>query len=192
MKYVHKLTLALQPGGAVLELGCGPGYPVTRALAEKYSVVAVDLSRSQLMLARSHAPAATLVQGDMTRLSFSPASFDAVVAFYSLTHVPRDRHALVLMRVEEWLRPGGLLVVTMGAGDLPGAVENDWLGVPMFFSHFDAVTNLDIVKGTGLHVEEEGVLKEVEQDGSEVAFLWIVARKRRGSPCPSKSCQLDL
>lgn len=177
LKYIHELTSELQPGSPILELGCGPGYPVTQALAERYSVVAVDLSRSQLALARTQAPAAILLQADMTRLQFAPASFDAVVAFYSLTHVPRDRHAQVLRRAEVWLRPGGLLVGTMGTGDIPGAVEDDWLGVPMFFSHFDAATNLDMVKRSGLRLEEASVLKEVEPDGTEVAFLWIIARK---------------
>ena len=64
----HLLTL-LGPGSSVLELGCGPGHPVTQTLEEKHRVVAVELSGTQLKLARRHAAAATLVQADMTRLA---------------------------------------------------------------------------------------------------------------------------
>ena len=33
--------------------------------------------------------------------------FDAICAFYSITHVPREQHALLLRRIASWLRPGG-------------------------------------------------------------------------------------
>ena len=69
-RYLSKLLSALQRDSSVLELGCGPGYPVTQALAQKYSVVAVDVSRTQLDLARRHAPAAALLQADMTDTAF--------------------------------------------------------------------------------------------------------------------------
>jgi cyclopropane fatty-acyl-phospholipid synthase-like methyltransferase len=175
-RFLARLLTLLKPGSSVLELGCGPGYPVTQTLGEKHRVVAVELSGTQLKLARRHAAAATLLQADMTRLHFRPVSFDAVVAFYSLTHVPRHLHAVLLGRVREWLVPGGLFLATMGAGDAPGSVEEDWLGVPMFFSHFDESTNLDLVRNVGLRVEDNVVVPETEHDGREVTFLWVLAR----------------
>jgi SAM-dependent methyltransferase len=137
----------------------------------------VDLSGAQLALARRNAPAAALLQADMTRLHLLPASLDAVGAFYSLTHVPREQLGIVLGRVAEWLRPGGIFVATMGAGDSPAYVNEDWMGVPMFFSHFDSHTNLRLVIDAGFRIEEEAVVPEVEHDGREAAFLWVVARK---------------
>ena len=74
----------------------------------------------------------------MTAVVFPPASFDAVVAFYSLTHVPRDDVPPPLGRIREWLRPSGVLIATMGVEDDPGGIEHDWLGVDMYFSHFSA------------------------------------------------------
>lgn len=177
MRYVTKLLARLHPGNRVLDLGCGPGYPATQALATSCRVVAVDLSAAQLALARRHAPTATLLQADMSQLDLAPESFDAVAALYSLTHVPRARHALVLGRVARWLRPGGYLLVTMGAGDAADSLEEGWLGAPMFFSHFDASTNVDLVKGAGFIVEEAAVVREMEHDGREVQFLWVIGRK---------------
>ena len=46
----------------------------------------------QLAIARENAPRARFVRADMTEVDFAPESFDAVVAFYSIIHVPRDEH----------------------------------------------------------------------------------------------------
>jgi len=176
MRYLERLLGLLPPGAEVLELGCGAGVPVTQALAERCRVIGVDISAAQLELAERYVPDATFIQADMAALEFAPGSFDAVVAFYALTHIPRDEHAALLGRIATWLRPGGLLFATMGAGDSPDCVEPDWLGAPMFFSHFDADANRDLVRGAGLEIVDAEVVAEAE-DGEMVSFLWMVARR---------------
>jgi SAM-dependent methyltransferase len=169
--------LDLLPGGAeVLELGCGAGVPVTQALAERGRVTGVDISAEQIALAERLVPDATFIQADMTELDFPAESFDAVVGFYTLIHVPREQHAGLLRRIAGWLRPGGLLFATMGASDSPDGVEPDWLGAPMFFSHYDAEKNQDLVRRAGLEIVSAEVIEE-DEDGEVVAFLWVAARK---------------
>jgi len=87
--------------------------PMTAALALERTVTGVDISGTQLEMARRNAPSATFIHADMTSLAFEPGSFDAVVAFYSLTHVPRDEHLPLLERIRTWLRPGGLFLASM-------------------------------------------------------------------------------
>ncbi len=171
--YLERLLRLLPAGSRVLELGCGAGVPVTAALAAKAWVVGVDISLEQLRLAQTNVSGAALVRGDMAELSFPARSFDAVVAFYALTHVPRTDHADLLARVAQWLRPGGLFLATMGAADNPDSVEDDWLGAPMFFSHFDAEKNRSIVREAGFTLLEAAVVPEREDD----RFLWVVAHK---------------
>ena len=62
------------------------------------------------------------------------ASFDAVAAFYSLTHLPPGDLPPLLCAISGWLRPEGLLVASMGDRFDSGSVEQDWLGVPMYFA----------------------------------------------------------
>lgn len=178
---LDRLLGLLEQGSDVLELGCGAGEPVTRELSAAHNVTAVDVSAVQLDLAARHAPGARLIQADLSRLDLPAASFDAVVAFYSLTHVPRDRHTAVLEQVARWLRPGGLFFATMGANDDPGAVEEDWLGAPMYFSHFDAATNRGLVEAAGLDIDAAEVIDQVE-DGVRVPFLWVLARRPVAAP----------
>jgi SAM-dependent methyltransferase len=156
----------------VLELGCGPGDPATRLLSERHTVVAVDLSAGQLALARGHAPRAALAQADVTRLSVRPASVDAVASFFVLGHVPSALHVPLLASFGTWLRPGGVLVTNapLSPGD---GVEEDWLGVPMFFGGIGTDATVAALEQGGLVVEEA----EPREDAPGEAFLWIVARK---------------
>src|SRR4051794_1846891 len=71
------LTRGLAGDAAVLDLGCGAGVPVTRWLAERFTVTGVDLSARQLALAHENVPGATFLKADMGQVDFPPASFDA-------------------------------------------------------------------------------------------------------------------
>ena len=175
---LHYLARALEliaPGAAGLDLGCGAGVPMTAALADERNVTGVDISATQIELARRNVPRATFLHADMTTLDFPPASFDAVVAFYSVTHVPRDDHAALLGRIRGWLRPGGLFLASMGVEDDPGGVEQDWLGVDMYFSHFGARKNRRLIEAAGMTIESAEVAIEPE-DRHDARFLWVIAR----------------
>jgi len=173
-RYLDLACERIPSGARVLELGCGAGIPMTAALADGRDVTGVDISPRQIELARANVPGATFLQEDMTALVLDPASFDAVVAFYSLTHVPRDDLAGLLGRVREWLRPGGFFLGTMGVEDDPGGVEDDWLGAPMYFSHFSARKNRRLVEAAGFVIDSADVLVEPE-DRHDARFLWVVA-----------------
>jgi SAM-dependent methyltransferase len=175
LRYLSKALELIPPGSNVLELGCGAGIPMTAALADGRHVTGVDISAAQIELARRNVPAATFLQADMTTLDFPAASFDAVVAFYSLTHVPRDEQGPLLERIVRWLRPGGVFVASMGAEEDPGGVEHDWLGVDMYFSHFGAKKNRRLVERAGFEIESAEIDAEPE-DRHDARFLWVIAR----------------
>ncbi len=168
--------LALLPNGArVLDLGCGAGIPVARQLvARGFAVVGVDGSAYQIKLAGRNVPRAEFIHADMTKLGFASASFDGIAAFYSMTHVPREEHAALLQRVANWLKPAGIFLASLGAGDLPGW-RGEWLGAEMFFSHYDAETNRRLVRDAGFAIERAELIDQDQDDGR---FLWVVARRQ--------------
>jgi SAM-dependent methyltransferase len=174
-RYLAALTDGLPDGARVLELGCGAGIPVARLLAERFEVTGVDISARQIELARQHVPNATFVHGDMAALTFPEASFDDVGAFYALVHLPREQHAALFESIASWLKPGGTFVATLTGHSHPGLVE-EWLGVPMYFSGHPSDVSQQLVEAAGLEIisaQEE----TIDEDGTPVAFFWIVARK---------------
>ncbi len=166
----------LIPAGAdVLELGCGAGLPMTARLAIGRRLTGIDISAEQIRRARRNVPGSEFIQADLTTIGRPAASLDAVVAFYSLTHVPRDEHAALFARIRRWLRPGGVFIASLGVEDDSATIEADWLGVEMYFSQFSARVGRRLVEAAGLVVERADVVAEPE-DRHDARFLWIVAR----------------
>jgi SAM-dependent methyltransferase len=175
-RYTDLVISSLPEGADVLELGCASGGSTTQALAACFKLTGVDLSARNIELARANVPSATFLHADMTELEIEPASLDAVVAFFSIIHVPREEQPGLLAQIARWLRPGGLFVATMGARATENGYEEDWLGAPMYWSHFDSETNRRLVEEAGL-VVASAAQETADEDGAPVTFLWVVARK---------------
>ena len=184
LPYLAMLAAELPERARVLDLGCGSGVPVVRLLAERFDVTGVDISSRQIELARRNVPSATFVQGDMAAQRFPEASFDAVVAFFSVLHLPRDEHAPLFAAIASWLRPGGLLVASTGARSNPGTIADDWKGAPMYWSFYPSAVTRAAIRATGLDIVEARE-ETVDEDGEPWTFLWIVAKKSAGSPSSS-------
>lgn len=161
----------------VLDLGCGSGQ-ATEVLAKRgLAVTALDISSRQIELTRQLVPGARCVCADMTAPNlFDADSFDGVVAFYSIFHLPRSEHLGALRQILAWLRRGGVLVATMGSCDCEEWVEQNWLGAAMFWSHYDADRNRALFVEAGFDVVSTEEVTTTEDD-AEVTFLWVVARK---------------
>lgn len=179
-RFLRETLARLAPGSSVIELGCGAAEPVTRTLAERHDVIAVDLSREQLRLARDAAPRATFIAADMTEVDFPPASVDAVVAFFVFGHLPPAEHGPLLAKAAAWLRPGGFLLFSTPV-DAADGMELDWLGVPMYFGGIGTTATFTAVDHSGLTVERAEVVEEREH-GHVAEFLWIVAERPAAHP----------
>lgn len=103
-----------KPGDRILDAGCGLGfYLYLLGQVTTAELFGVELSRARLATAASQrrVSGASLFAGDVTRMPYREASFDAVILSEVLEHLPDDRAALdEAFRV---LRPGGTLAVTV-------------------------------------------------------------------------------
>jgi SAM-dependent methyltransferase len=155
---------------SILDLGCGNGIPVARRLAKTCAVTGVDFSPVQIERARKLVPTATFLCQDMTTLSFEPASFEAILAFYSIIHVPLDEQPPLLGKIFTWLQPCGLFMTTLGSGEWTGTEEN-WLeaGGRMYWSHTDADTYHRWLAAAGFSVRWDRFIPEGQ--GGHTLFL---------------------
>jgi SAM-dependent methyltransferase len=174
--FLDEVLQRLPAGADVLELGCGPG-TVSPRLAEARHYTGVDLSAGQLAIARERVPDGAFIRADLTTMDLPAASFDAVVAFFVFNHVPRAEQAPTFAKVCSWLRPHGRFMLSLGAGDTEDEVQEDWLGVPMFFAGFTPDANERALIGAGFELELSETRSEIEEDEGEVTFHWVIAKK---------------
>lgn len=176
VEWVEGLLALLPERPDVLELGSGAGVRSTRMLAERGTLVGVDVSGEQVRRARERVPEAKFLHADFSELELADGSFDAVVALYVLNHVPQHALAPLLANVARWLRAGGYLLAVFPTRDNPG-FRGEWLGVEMFFAGFGRETNRRLVEAAGLDVVSDETETLVEPGYGEATWQWLLGRK---------------
>jgi len=109
-------TARLQPGGRLLEVGCGRGAGASLILREFQPdrLAVLDLDGEMIRLAQGYlrpqpGGLISLYVGDVTRLPYRDGALDGVFALGVLHHVPHWRRALT--EIARVLRPGGVYVL---------------------------------------------------------------------------------
>ncbi len=72
------------------------------------------------------------------------------------------------------LKPAGLALLCLGAEDLADDFEEDYHGARMYWSHYDAETNLNMLRECGFDVHWSRKIVD-EMDGG--AHLFVLAQK---------------
>jgi SAM-dependent methyltransferase len=106
-------ALELEPGGRVLDAGCGTGEALgwlADELRPGGAVVGVDLAAAHVAAARSAAgPDVQVLQGDLLALPATLGSFDLVWSVNTINHLRRPLEGV--QSLAGVLRPGGRLVL---------------------------------------------------------------------------------
>lgn len=179
-KEMRALLDRLDDGDAVLDVGCGAGDPIARTLAARYRVTGVDISPEMIQRAQQNVPTGDFMCVDIMSAAFSPSSFDAVVAFYSIFHLPRAEHQDLFRRIHRWLKPGGHLLCTLSHYSEEGYTEDGFFGATMYWSNYSLCEYAEILNGAGLTLLETDSTgsgyEEATQEVSENHPL-VLARK---------------
>jgi cyclopropane fatty-acyl-phospholipid synthase-like methyltransferase len=174
-EWCTELVARLPKGGRVLELGCGGGTAETKLLAERFRLTGVDLSAEQVSRARTRVPEAEFLQADLVEVEFEHGSIDAVSAFYSFNHVPRELLGDLFARIHSWLDAGGLFLAALGAGDTDGWI-GEWLGTKMYFSSWPPETNRILLGQAGFQLLRDELVTTREPEGG-ATFHWVLATR---------------
>jgi len=175
MRLLDELVQRLPRGAHVLDAGCGAGVPLTQYLSQYFQVVGVDFADAQIQLARQLVPQAKFVCRDITDLEFPDATFDAICSYYAIIHIPRQAHRALFERFHRLLKPSGLALLCLGADDLDDDIVEDYLGARMYWSHYDAETNLDLLAACGFDLIWSRIVEDATSPGS--GHLFVLIRK---------------
>lgn len=170
-KYLEELNGYLENGSKILDVGCGAGIPIDDYLISKgHKLTGVDISEKQIELARINVPKATYLINNMSEMNFPSNSFDAIVSFYAIFHIPKEEHLELFKKIYSFLKNGGLFLATLGYEEWEGSEE--FHGVTMHWSHFGKDKNLELVKQAGFEI----IKAETDDSGGEHHFV-VLAKK---------------
>ncbi len=201
-RYVFAARLAR--GKRVLDAGCGAGYGSAELMKSALSVLGVDVAADAVAYARDHyrLPNLQFEQASCTALPHPDASFDLVVAFEVIEHLPAWRE--FLLEVRRVLAPSGQFIVSTpnklyygesrgSAGANPfhthefefSEFRNE---LAAFFPHISLFLE-NHIEGVAFSPVEAGETAEVRVDGAESSpagahfFVAVCAhRPQTGNP----------
>lgn len=102
---------------AILDLGCGTGTPVAQLLIENgHRITGVDRSKKLLAVAQERFPLHQWHLQDLESFNTNH-TYNGVVIWDSLFHLPREQHLPLLIKAYQALSPEGLLILSSGGSD---------------------------------------------------------------------------
>src|ERR1044071_10130640 len=111
---VRKWARTLPPGAAVVDLGCGPGFPITEVLvAESLSAFGVDAAPSFVQAFQRNLPNTPVVCETVQDSRFFDRTFDGVLAWGLMFLLSSEDQRHLIERIAGILVPGGRLLFTV-------------------------------------------------------------------------------
>lgn len=105
----------------VLDVGCGNGRHLVFFAEQGFDVSGIDISREAIEIAEAWINKkelnADLMVGDVKSLSFDANSFDLVISYGVLDHVPFSDALIAMDEIKRVLSPGGMLFLTLRSTD---------------------------------------------------------------------------
>jgi SAM-dependent methyltransferase len=168
---------AVEPGITVLDIGCGPGHVGCYLESRGMHVVGLDLSPVMIEIARRLNPRMSFEVADMRSLPMGDGAAGALVAFYSLIHIPRDEVPSVLREFRRVLMPSGRLLLAVHGGS--GNTESDeFLGIKAHFEAtlFEKEELIELVEAAGFQLTSATVRAPYEFE-SQTPRLYVAATR---------------
>jgi SAM-dependent methyltransferase len=123
VKEVRKWARTLPRSSSVIDLGCGPGYPITTVLVEEgLRVFGVDAAPSFVAAFQRNLPGTPVICEAVQESRLFDRTFDAALAWGLIFLLQAEEQHRLIHRFAEILVPGGRLLFTSPAKP---AVWND-------------------------------------------------------------------
>lgn len=165
-------------GKKLLELGCGSGVPVLQFFNEAGATVSgIDLSHNMIEAAKHNIPAGNFTQANITQYSLNDESYDIIIAFYSLFHLPLKDQFSTFEKIFHALKSGGMTYFTLLSK--AHTQQDEFSGILNFMDHdiFYAHTTPEKYQQQLEKIGFKGVTLEEKTIGHEVC-LWVSANKQ--------------
>ena len=152
VKEVRKWARTLQPGSHVVDLGCGPGFPITVVLVEEgLCAFGIDAAPSFVVAFQRSLPGIPILCESVLESRFFDRTFDAVLSWGLMFLLKAEEQHHLIQKIAEILVPGGRLLFTSGAKS--GIWKDAMTGLESVSLGADQYRKL--LEGVGISVAEE-------------------------------------
>lgn len=185
---INKFMSNLKSNAKILDLGAGTGKLTDLFIKKGYESICYDFSKEMMKKSQEYYPNLPYVLDDMINMKehFDNNTFDGIIVFYSLFHIPREDLSNVFSDISDLLKDNGILcfVVQIGSGE--AFIDEPYLkeqgkGV-LYFNFFtkELIDTILIENGFKKIFETEKQEigeNELGEDGNNKIF--IIARKTK-------------
>ncbi len=161
----------------ILDLGCGHGTPVAKFLSNKgHRILGVDRSAKLLAHAKRQMPEHEWILDDLE--SYEPdQTFDGIVIWDSLFHLPRKEHIRLLRKAYNALKPAGMMIISSGGSNHEIPAFTDFMfDVEFFYDSFPVGELLKNCETIGFKILQSSLLDEPDGERNK-GRLGVVLKK---------------
>ncbi|MEU0435519.1 methyltransferase domain-containing protein [Streptomyces sp. NPDC006290] len=163
-------------GGAVADLGCGPGRVTIHLEKLGLDAFGIDLSPGMVAVARGEYPHLRFSVGTMTDLDLADGSLAGALVWYSTVHTPIDELPVMLAEFHRILAPGGHLLIAFKVGAERVRLEHAYgHDVDLDVHRFPPERVAELLRNAGLFEVARLVREAADRENTPQAF--ILARR---------------
>ncbi|MCL2145659.1 MAG: class I SAM-dependent methyltransferase [Methanomassiliicoccaceae archaeon] len=154
---IGKISLDLEPGSKVLDLGCGTGKTTAALINMGMDVTGLDFSPSAInQCIGAFGDRAKFILAECDRIPLPDGYFDAVTAIHVLEHLDDVQAAGAAKEIRRVLAPGGLVLVrAFAVGDMRSeGRDRNTRGNGIEYRYYSEEDMKDIFKGFELVCSE--------------------------------------
>jgi len=152
VKEVRKWARTLPRGSSVIDLGCGPGFPITAVLVDEgLHVFGVDAAPSFVVAFQRNLPGTPITCEAVQESRLFDRTFDAVLAWGLVFLLQAEDQHRLIERFAEILVPGGRLLFTFPAK--PAVWNDEMTGLESL--SLGAEQYRKLLRAVGISVTEE-------------------------------------
>jgi len=173
VEYVDRAIRRVKNKGKALDVGCGSGGRIIDTiLSEGFSMIALDVSKGMINIAKSKHNDVNFVNTDVLSWE-SEDSFDLIVAWDSTFHAPSTEQKPIVEKMCSLLAPDGVLLFT-GSCDNGDITGEDMNGVGFEYGSLHYLEYLQIME----NCECDFII--MERDQPCLGHLVYMCKKRNG------------
>jgi len=110
---VRQWAKSLPPNATVLDVGCGAGDPISKALVDEgLTIYGIDASPSMVQIFRQNFPNSPVACEAAEDSSYFNRQFDAIIAWGLMFLLPAETQEIVIQKMANALYAGGKLLFT--------------------------------------------------------------------------------